>query len=374
MKIAQIAPIWYRIPPRKYGGTEQIVSTLTEGLVKKGHNVTLFASGDSLTSAHLESIIDKPLIEQGFNFQSYSYPIRHMLNAIKHAKDFDILHFHFTSVFDYVTLALTREVKNKIFTLHVPLPKKPELIDRRKFLEEECQTVPFVSISDTQQFDFKLNFARTVYNGIESEKFSNIKVQKNNSILWLSRIAHHKGTYEALEVAQKLHKNIIIAGMVDKTVEKDVEYYENKIKQFFDQPDVNFTGEADFDMKKKLYSTAKLFLFPIQWEEPFGLVIIEAMACGTPVVAYARGSVPEIIEDGKTGYIVNSSDSDIRGNFIIKKTGMEGLYDAVNRIYEMSEKEYRAMCFACKDHVQKNFTVKKMVNGYEKIYNDIVLT
>jgi len=178
-----------------------------------------------------------------------------------------------------------------------------------------------------------------------------------------------KGCDTVLQIAKKLKKKTIISGLIQNKM-----FFENKIKPLIKNLSnlVTFIEKLTFVEKNKILSNPKLFLFPIQWEEPFGLVMIEAMATGTPVVAFARGSAPEVIKDGKTRFIVNPSDDDIRGDFIIKKTGIEGLCEAVERIYSMPEEQYRKMRKACREHVEKNFTVEKMVDEYEKIYKEIL--
>ncbi len=372
MKIAQVAPIWYRIPPKKYGGTELVVTNLTEGLVAKGHEVTLFATADSQTKARLIPTTPIGILEQGKGFEEAIIPLNHTLTALEMQDQFDIIHFHFTNKFDYINLALTKNIPKILYTLHVPLPIQSNLQNKRQLFEDKFNTIPFVSISNNQRADMKLNFLSTIYHGIHINHFPFLSIDKNNAMLWLSRISYQKGPYEALQIALKLKFNIIFVGKVDMNAPKDVIYFDNKIKPLLQNPKIQFVDEADFETKTKYYSESKLFILPIQWEEPFGLIFIESMACGTPVVAYARGSVPEVIKDGETGFIVNSSDKDIRGDWIVKKTGFEGLCEAVERIYAMPEAEYRQMRRNCRAHVEQHFTVERMVDEYEKVYEQIL--
>lgn len=375
MKIAQVAPIWYRIPPKKYGGTELIVTNLTEELVKRNHEVTLFASGDSLTKARLKAVVPQGLLELGYSFESFSYPIYHSLTALEKADEFDILHFHFTNKIDYLNLALIRNIQAKVVvTLHVPLPVSQELHDRRKLLEDKFSQIPFVSISNNQRAGLQLHFAGTVYNSIEVEKFPFSDSPKEEVMVWMSRISYQKGAKESIELAISLNRKLHMIGKVDQNAPKDITYFESEVHPLLQNPLISLTGEADFESKTNYLMHSKLFLFPLRWEEPFGLVMIEAMACGTPVVAYSRGSVPEVVKDGVTGYIVNPSETDIRGDFIIKKTGPEGMKEAIERIYSMTDVEYKKMRENARKHVQDNFTVKKMVDGYEQIYEKLLTT
>lgn len=204
-----------------------------------------------------------------------------------------------------------------------------------------------------------------ISHGVDISKFS-LNEKNNDNICWVGRInpSTPKGVSSAVDIATQLRKKINIFGSIEDSD------YQLIVKNWKSNDLISFY-ECKSD--KDIIYNAKLFLFPIQWEEPFGLVMIEAMACGTPVVAYARGSVPEVVKDGETGFIVNSSDADIRGDFIIKKTGIEGLCEAVNRIYAMPEDEYRQMRRNCRRHVEENFTVERMVDAYEKVYREILL-
>lgn len=373
MKIAQVAPIWYKIPPEKYGGTERIVSQLTGGLVKKGHDVTLFATGDSQTQAKLVSVVPQGILSQGYSFESYSLPLYHMLTALEKRQEFDIIHFHFTNKFDYIAMAIVRELPQIVFTLHVPLPERPELKERRRLLEEKFNHIPLVSISNNQRQDFKLNFLSTIYNAIEIDDCQFVpQVSPDSGMVWIGRMSYQKGLLEAMGTATAVKRKLTIAGKLDTNAPKDVIYFHDKIKEHFNSPYITMIGEIETKEKSLFYGSAKLFLFPLQWEEPFGLVVPEAMACGTPVIAFARGAMPEIIQDGVTGFLVHASDTDKRGDWIIKKTGIEGLCEAVERLYGLSENQYQIMRAACRAYVQEHFTIERMVEGYEKIYESLL--
>ena len=372
MNIAQIGPIWYRIPPIKYGGTELIVHHLTEELVRRGHQVTLFATGDSVTKARLQSFFHHGLFEQGYSFEDFSDPLYHTISVLDNASAFDILHFHFTSKMDYVNMALVRNMPNVLFTLHVPLPEKKELLNRKRLLEERLHMIPLVSISNNQRAGFQMHFINTVYNAIDITQFPYTEAVIDGQILWLSRISYQKGTVETIQTAKRLNLPLILVGKVDTNGPHEVDYFDHRVKPLLNGLRGTLYGEINPQEKILHYRQAKLFLFPIQWEEPFGLVMIEAMACGTPIVAFARGSVPEVVVDGVTGFIVNSSDQDVRGNWVVRKTGIDGLCEAVERIYKMPEDQYRVMRAACRKHVETHFTVEKMVDGYEQAYRKIL--
>lgn len=373
MKIAQIAPIWLSIPPKKKsGGTEQVISSLTEGLVEKGHRVTLFATGNSTTRAKLVSFFPKGIAETDFptGRESFLDPLIQMVKSLDRAHGFEIIHCHFTTLSDYILLALIRNLKNCLVTSHAVFPNKKQNPQRWQALQT-FKHIPFVTISHSQR-TAGLNIKATVYNGLEIDRYQfnadPAKTDKNNYLFWISRLSPQKGLLETIEVSQKLGLKLFFTKASHTPSEE--KYFDDQIKprltkKTFPLPELNF------NQKQQYFQNAKLFLFPIQWEEPFGLVMIEAMACGTPVVAFARGSVPEIIKDGQTGLIVNPSNRDIRGSWVVKKTGVDGLCEAVARIFSLSPEKYRQMRQACHNHVEKKFTVKKMVDGYEKIYQEI---
>lgn len=374
MKIAQIAPIWLSIPPKKQGGTERIISSVTEGLVNKGHKVTLFATGDSATKARLVSFFPTGIAEKGFpaGREFFLLPLIHIVKSLNLAKKFDIIHCHLTTLSDYILLALSKDLKNCLFTSHIALPSKKYDFGRWKILQT-LNKIPLVSISNSQR-TLKLNFIATVYNGLDVSryKFADYPCgeNKNDYTFWISRISPQKGILEAIEVSKRLNTKFLFTKVTN--AEADKKYFEKYVKPQLDISITKPLPELSFSQKNSYFRNARLFLFPIQWEEPFGLVMIESLATGTPVVAFARGSVPEVVKDGETGFIVNPSDDDIRGDWIVKKTGIEGLCEAVKKIYSMPEEKYRRMRRVCREHVEKNFTAERMVNAYEKVYRGIL--
>ncbi len=373
MKIAIISTPWIKVPPKGYGGTESVVYNLTEGLIKKNHQVTLFATGDSRTSAHLDFFYKKALGNNYYLKLNYYHSLNHIYYAISkiNRDKFDIIHNHAGRVASYF---LDLQKTPFVHTLHGSYNKN--LSDQYQISPSARESMyyfkhhPYVSISNRQRYDIpELNFIATIYNGINIEKFD-FSLIGGLEIVWIGRITKTKGIEELIKTINLVNKKLKLSFFIDKNEE---DYFNKIIKPLLNNPLVDIYPEIKEDVKKtEFLAKGRLFLFPIQWDEPFGIVMIESMACGTPVVAFARGSVPEVVKDGETGFIVNPSDNDIRGNWIIKKTGIEGLCEAVERIYSMAENEYRKMRRACREYVEKNFTVEKMVNDYEKVYQEIL--
>lgn len=374
LKIAQIVNIWQAVPPIGYGGTERVVHELCEGLVKKGHEVTLFATGNSKTSASLSFFFQDQLMGKNVPWSNYLYSLTHFLKAyeeILSVGNFNVIHGHYSIASDFISLAMARLLKiPSVFTLHTVLTTSDKHKDRI-VLFEYLKNQNFISISNSQR-TLPLNYVNTIYHGLNLDQFIFSQETQTNNLMWLGRIVPEKGIEVAIEVAKKLNKKITIASKIDKESEVNLSYYKTNIETILKQPFIEMVGEIDNMRRNMLLGQSKCVLFPIKWEEPFGLVMIESMACGTPVIAFARGAVPEVIKDGETGFIVNSSDDDIRGEWKIKKTGFEGLCEAVEKIYSMPNDEYQQMRQACRKHVEENFTVGKMVDNYERLYQEIL--
>ncbi len=372
LRIAILASNYIKLPPLPEdvpqgdsGAPEKIMSVITEEMVRRGHEVTLFASGDSQTTASLVAVTEhatglNPNIEKGKHIE-YEHLLISKCFAMAKENRFDIIH----SIFDtrsayYAPLVSTPMVS----TLHSPLNQI-----RTDILSHFKHSQYFVSISDAQRKPLPdLQYVQTIYHGIDTSTISLSENPKNNDILFIGRIVPEKGIEESIAVAQKLNLGIDLLGSADEASE----FWKERIKPQIDNSLIKYHGHLSMDEVINYCQNAKAFLFPIQWEEPFGLVLIEAMACGTPVIAFARGAVPEIIRDGITGFIVNSSDEDKRGEWIIKKTGIEGLCEAVEKIYAMPPAEYLQIRKNCRRHVEENFTVEKMVGGYENVYKQVL--
>ena len=374
MKIAQVANIWQSIPPKGYGGTERVIYDLCQGLTSRGHQVTLFASGDSKIDGKMSSIFKEKLLDKNISWSHYLNPLLHFTyayEAIKKAGDFDIIHGHYSLASDLISLAFAQlnEIPT-LFTAHYPFTIDQKYDDRKKIFEY-CNRANFVSISNKQR-TLPLQYASTIYHGIDVNKSPFIDWPTDNYILWLGRIVPEKGLEDALNLSIQLNKKLMVVGRVDKENDSNFRYFQTKIKDQLDNPLVTSLETVDSKKRDELLLQSKCFIFPIKWEEPFGLVMIEAMACGTPVIAFARGSVPEIIKDGVTGFIVNSSDTDIRGDFIIKKTGFEGLKQAAEKMFNMPELQYKQMRINCRKHVELNFSLDKMIGEYENVYKKLI--
>jgi glycosyltransferase involved in cell wall biosynthesis len=298
MKIAQVAPLMESVPPRLYGGTERIVSYLTEELVRMGHEVTLFASGDSITSAQLVGCVPTA-IRLDANIRDPIPYYMLMLDRVRDAaKDFDILHFHI----DQFHFPLFKSMANRTVTTLHGRQDIPDL----KPLYLGFSNMPLVSISDAQREPVpKANFVATVLHGIPSDLFAPTFSPRDGYVAFLGRISPEKRPDRAIRIARTLGIPLKIAAKVDRA---DEAYFREQIEPMLQAPGVEFIGEINEREKAKFLGEARALLFPVDWPEPFGLVMIEAMACGTPVIAYACGSVPEVIEDGLTGFIVQSED------------------------------------------------------------------
>ena len=295
MKIAQVAPLFESVPPKGYGGTERVVAYLTDALIELGHEVTLFASGDSLTKAKLIPCCEKALRADSSCIDSIALHIVQLQEVFERVQDFDIVHFHT----DYLHFPFTHyKIFPHITTLHGKLS-----IAELQPLYNKFSSQPVISISYSQRFPLpQAQWAGNIYHGLPLDIYSEGDGQGGYAA-FIGRISPEKRVDRAIAIAMAAGKKLKIAAKVDQN---DKVYFEREIKHLLDNPLVEFLGEIGEDEKEQLLRNAECLLFPIDWPEPFGMVMIEAMACGTPVIAFENGSVPEIIDDGVTGYIVNS--------------------------------------------------------------------
>ncbi len=358
MKIAQVVSYQESVPPRSKNGLEFLVSWLTEELVKRGHQVTLFAPADSKTKAKLKSICptninnDKNVVWYFTNYSNWNVSY-----VLSEAENFDIIHTHtLPALFTYFT---GRPI---IHTLHTPFSEEDEkfrkhyLINKKyakylKYIIDSYKKINYVTISKFQQKNFKKcepyyfkNYTH-IYNGIPVEKFI-LNNQPADYLIFLGYLCTEKGAHIAVRVARKLKRKLILAG---EYYEKEPTYFNKYIKPFLNK-DIKYVGPVGFREKNELLKNASACLAPIQWDEPFGLVPVEAQACGTPVIAFKRGAMPEIISHGHTGFVV--------------KTEKE-MVEAVKKIDKIERHD-------CRQWVEKNFTVKRMTDEYEKLYRKLI--
>jgi glycosyltransferase involved in cell wall biosynthesis len=335
MRIAQVSPLFESVPPKLYGGTERVVSYLTEELVRRGHDVTLFASGDSTTRGRLVPVSPRSL---RLNPECRD-PLAHHVLALEHvrrlAHEFDIIHFHI----DYLHFPLSRAVRwPHVTTLHGRL----DLEDLQP-LYAMFGDMPLVSISDAQRRPIaKANWVGTVHHGLPPDLLR-FRGRPGRYLAFLGRLSPEKRPDRAIEIAKSLGLPLKIAAKIE---EADRRYFDEHIRHLLDSPLVEFVGEISEAQKEEFLADAIALLFPIDWAEPFGLVMIEAMACGTPVVAWKGGSVEEVIDDGVTGFVV------------------ESIPDAIDAVLRAAVLD-RAQCRAV---FERRFVTERMTREYEALY------
>lgn len=340
LKIAQVAPIVERVPPKTYGGTERIVHTITEELIKMGHEVTLFASGDSQTSAKLISVYPRSLREAKFT-NLYGPNELTLLNiglAYQMQGQFDIIHDHCAPI-SLPTANLSKTPV--VVTMHGAISAQ------NKRLFQTLANPNVISISKSQISDSDdFNHLGTVYHGLN---YSGYPFSENSDgyLLYVGRLSYEKGVHLAIEAAQYLDTPLILAAKLDSI---DMEYFKHYIEPRLSDERIVWIGEVDDQKRNQLMSRALCFLHPVVWEEPFGLTLIEALGCGCPVIAMRRGSIPEVIKDGKTGYVVSNVNELIRAITKIKN---------ISRVY-------------CREYAVKNFSAAKMAKNYVKYYLQVL--
>lgn len=351
LRIAILVLPWIPIPPLGYAGTERIVYHLTEGLVKKGHDVTLFSVGESKTSAKLEFIFEKAMgLQEDVmkRLKSSFYPLMHVASCFEKQDNFDIIHSHaqFLALpFGAVAKTPSLHTFHRVFNFQAQ--DETDLVAKYAKLN-------FSSISDSQRIP-GINFLATVYNGVDTTMYKPIDKPKRNYLFWAGRIIDKKGPEEAIEIAKKLQIPLIMAG---KITEK--EYFEKKIKPYIDGKLITHFNDISPQKMVELFQNAILTLVPIKWNEPFGLIPVESMACATPIVSYANGGVKETVVDGKTGHLVAES------------SGIEELISKTNQVISLNQTDYKNMCDNARNHVVENFSIEKMVDGYEQVYYKII--
>ena len=339
MRIAQVAPLYESVPPRYYGGTERVVSYLTEELVRQGHEVTLFASGDSVTRARLVAACRRSLRFDKHCIDELAHQILMLENVFQRAAQFEIVHFHA----DYLHFPLSRRQPiTHLTTLHGRLDI-PDLVP----LYQEFRDMPVVSISNAQREPLPwANWQATVYHGIPADLYR-FRAEPGTYLAFMGRISPEKRVDRAIEIAKQVQIPLKIAAKVDR-VDKD--YFKLVVEPLLGEPLVEFVGEISEGEKVDFLGNAYALLFPIDWPEPFGLVMIEAMACGTPVIAYRSGAVPEVMEEGYTGFIVEE---------------LKDAVEAVRRVPELSRRR-------CREVFEQRFTATRMAHDYVRVYERLI--
>jgi len=339
MRIAQVAPLYESVPPKYYGGTERVVSYLTEELVRQGHEVTLFASGDSETKARLVAACRRSLRLDKHCIDQLAHHIVMLERVFQQASEFDIVHFHV----DYLHFSMSRRQKiTGVTTLHGRLDI-PDLFP----LYQEFRDMPLISISNVQREPLPwANWQATVYHGLPEDLYR-FRAQPGSYLAFLGRISPEKRVDRAIEIAKRVQIPLKIAAKVDRV---DKKYFKSVIEPLLHDSLVEVVGEISDREKDEFLGNAYALLVPIDWPEPFGLVMIEAMACGTPVIAYREGAVPEIMEEGHTGFIVEE---------------LEDAVEAARRIPKLSRKR-------CREVFERRFTATRMANDYLRVYERLI--
>jgi glycosyltransferase involved in cell wall biosynthesis len=331
MKIALLSPVAWRTPPRKYGPWEQVVSALAEGLAARGVDTTLFATGDSVTSGKLAWCIDKPYAEDGTADVKVNECL-HISNVMERAGDFDIIHNHY----DFLPLTYSRLIKTPLLTT-IHGFSSPLIVPVYKKYNDHCY---YAAISNANRHP-ELTYIATVYNGIDKNAFTYCNHPKDY-LLFFGRIHSEKGTFDAIQVAKQAGKKIIIAGLI-----QDTNYFENEIRPYINDKDVVYAGNCGPQLRDELLGNALALLHLIHFDEPFGLSVAEAMCCGTPVIAFNRGSMPELIQHKKTGFLVNN---------------IEEAAEAVSQLSLINRND-------CRQWSSTAFSIEKMTDDYMAVYS-----
>jgi glycosyltransferase involved in cell wall biosynthesis len=335
MRIAQVAPLFESVPPKYYGGTERVVSYLTEELVRQGHDVTLFASGDSITQAKLVATSRRSLRLDKHCVDQLAHQIIMLERVVQAAASFDIIHFHV----DYLHFPYSRRhATPHLTTLHGRL----DIPDLRP-LYREFPEMPVVSISAAQREPLPFaNWIGTVHHGLPQDLYR-FQPDPGAYLAFVGRVTPEKRVDRAIEIAKRVGLPLRIAAKVDAI---DRQYFETVVEPLLRDPLIEYVGEIGDGEKQQFLGHARVLLFPIDWPEPFGLVMIEAMACGTPVIAFRGGSVPEVLEHARTGFIVDDLDDAV---------------DATRRVGELSRQR-------CRETFEERFTASRMAHDYVELY------
>jgi glycosyltransferase involved in cell wall biosynthesis len=358
MKIVHIAPPWIPIPPKNYGGTEIVIYNLIEEEVAQGHDVTLIAPADAKTSAKQVSFLSRSLIEEGTPWSAHLLPFYHLQKAIDYVKEhqFDILHTHLSSSSDMYIFPLTAPLEiPHVTTLHSRFPFDRVQSWKGKadsYYMEWASKVPVIAISESARAEvsYPLDFIGVVHHGVPMQVFRPTGRKREVFFLWLGRFTPEKGTHLAIHAAKEAGVPIVLAGTIDRHMPESISYFQEVIKPQIDNERVRYVGPVNMKEKIGLMSRACGFLNPIEWEEPFGMVMIEAMALGCPVISFARGAAPEIVIHRKTGFLVHD---------------VAEMAQFIPRIGEISREVTRM-------HIERNFSARVMAEKYVTFYTQLI--
>jgi len=334
MKIAILSPIAWRTPPEKYGPWEQVASNIAEGLIDKGIDVTLFATGNSVTKAKLQYVSETAYCENP-DMDPKVWECLHISNLMEQADKFDIIHNHF----DFLPLTYSRLITTPMLTT-IHGFSSPKILDVYK---KYNHTSFYVSISNSDRCQ-ELSYIDTVYNGIDTNEFT-FKETPKDYLLFFGRIHPEKGTFESIQIAKQSGRKLIISGIIQHQ-----DYFDSRVKPYINDDDIVFVGNSGPKERDKLMGEAYALLHPISFKEPFGLSVAEAMMCGTPVIAFNLGSMPELILSGKTGFLVNTIDEAAQ---------------AVDNVHSINR-------YFCREWACNKFSSKEMIHGYLDVYSKIL--
>ena len=360
MRIAQIAPPWIAIPPKQYGGSENVIYHLVEEQVAQGHDVTLIAPGDAKTSAKLVSFYPKSLLKSGVPWTMHLKAFYHLQKAVDYIKEqrFDIVHTHLSSSSDMYLFPLTAHLGTPhVTTLHSVFPfdrdaRSNRTGDADSFYMEWAPFLPMVAISESarQNVPYPLNFVGVVHHGLYLQDFQPVKRRRGENFVWLGRFMPEKGAHLAIEAAKQAQVPLVLAGVIDRHSKISMDYFEQVIKPQIGKDQITYMGPVNMRQKNNLFGRARGFLNPIEWEEPFGMVMIESMAMGCPVISFARGAASEIITNGETGFLVDSVDEMVSAIAMIDKIDRE----------------------AVRTYIEQNFSSQAMAKNYVVIYKKVI--
>jgi glycosyltransferase involved in cell wall biosynthesis len=358
MKIAQIAPPWLTIPPETYGGTESVLYNLVEAQVAQGHDVTLFAPGDAITSARLVSFLPQALICEGVPWTMHFKAFYHLQKSIEAIEtgQFDMVHTHLSASADLYLFPLMAGLDvPHVTTLHSRFPfdrTGERLGNSDPYYMDWASQVPLVALSESARTreTLPVRFVGVVPNGIDMSRYDVPLQKKEDYFVWLGRFTPEKGAHLAIEAARKAGVPLILAGTIERSLRSSAGYFSDVIEPQIDQKHIRYIGPVNMLQKLTLLGRARGLLNPIEWEEPFGMVMIEAMAAGCPVISFARGSAPELVIHGKTGFLVQNVDE---------------MVQCIASVDEIDREETRL-------HVARHFSAQSMAEGYLHVYEKLI--